>query len=187
MTEHPLKSPCGHWGKSLLLLGWLAFSVIFAGCAPRKTIIQPAAREKFDEEDYRLIWPLPIETTARVTSNFGARKDPLSGMRNFHTGVDLDGEPGTPVHAAGAGEVVFSGVSGSFGRLLIVDHGKGLTTYYGHCSRLLRERGDKVNRGQVIALIGATGRTTGPHLHFEVRKHGRPFDPFSLLPSLRHI
>ena len=169
------------------LLGWLAFFVIFTGCALRKTIIQPSAREKFDEEDYRLIWPLPIETTARVTSYFGARKDPLSGMRNFHTGVDLDGEPGTPVHAAGAGEVVFSGVSGSFGRLLIVDHGKGLTTYYGHCSRLLRERGDKVNRGQVIALIGATGRTTGSHLHFEVRKHGRPFDPFSLLPSLRHI
>ncbi|HLA39357.1 MAG TPA: M23 family metallopeptidase, partial [Candidatus Glassbacteria bacterium] len=113
--------------------------------------------------------------------------DPVSGMRSFHTGVDLDGETGTPIHAAGAGQVVYSGERAGYGLLIVIDHGRGLTTYYGHCARLLRKQANRVKRGEVIALIGASGRVTGSHLHFEIRKHGQPFDPLLILPKLKSI
>lgn len=145
----------------------------------------PVKVSELDSEDYRLVWPLPIITTARFTSTFGRRTDPITGMQRFHTGVDLDGVTGEAVHAAGAGEVVFSGERSGYGLLMIIDHGRGLTTYYGHCSRLLCKRGVRVNRGDIIARIGSTGRSTGSHLHFEARKHGRSFDPVLLLPKLK--
>ena len=159
--------------------------VFFHGCAGR--ILRPKAQEKvvFDESDRRLVWPLPIVSTARLTSRFGSRREPFTGRKQFHTGVDLDGEVGTPIHAAGAGQVTFGGRRSGYGVLLTIDHGRGLTTYYAHCSHLLVKAGDRVNRGQVVALMGRTGRVTGSHLHFETRKHGRPFDPFLLLPKLR--
>jgi len=156
-------------------------------CAVRKRMLPLREPVEFDKEDYRLIWPLPIVTTARFTSTYGRRKDPITGMSDFHTGIDIDGEKGTPVHASGAGKVVFNGWRRGYGLLLIIDHGNGLTTYYGHCSRLFVNRGDKVNRGQIVALMGDTGRTTGSHLHFETRKHGYPFDPCLLLPKLKKM
>jgi murein DD-endopeptidase MepM/ murein hydrolase activator NlpD len=140
-----------------------------------------------DSEDYRLIWPLPIVTTARITSVFGRRRHPVTGMQRFHSGIDLDGRTGDPVYAAGAGKIVFSGEQSGYGRLIIIDHGRGLTTYYGHCSRLLRTRGEIVNRGAIIAQIGNTGQSTGSHLHFETRKHGRQFDPLLVLPKLEKL
>ncbi|MFH1070139.1 MAG: M23 family metallopeptidase [Candidatus Glassbacteria bacterium] len=166
----------------------LILACLFAtGCGGAGRVPPPSKSVKLDDEDYRLVWPLPIVTVARLTSGFGSRTDPVSGMRSFHTGVDLDGETGTPVHAAGAGEVVYSGERSGYGLLIIVDHGRGLVTYYGHCSRLLRSRGKRVGRGEVIALIGDTGRTTGSHLHFETRKHGQPVDPLLLLPKLKAV
>ena len=83
--------------------------------------------------------------------------------------------------------VLPSGRRSGYGLLLIIDHSKGLTTYYGHCSRLLLQQGDRVSRGEVVALMGVSGRTTGSHLHFETRKHGRHFDPFLLMPELRKL
>lgn len=156
------------------------------GCGMlRRDIPVAASRVEFDEVDRRLVWPLPISTTARVTSRFGNRKDPLTGLQNFHTGVDLDGAIGTPVHASGQGTVSFAGFRRGYGNLLIIDHGNGLTTWYGHCSVIIVSNGAHVYRGRIVARVGNTGRTSGPHLHFETRKHGRPFDPFQLLPSLR--
>ncbi|MFC1544831.1 M23 family metallopeptidase, partial [Gemmatimonadota bacterium] len=131
--------------------------------------------------------PLPIVTTARITSTFGRRKDPITGMQRFHSGIDLDGETGDPVYAAGAGKVVFSGERSGYGKMIIIDHGHGLNTYYGHCSRLFTANGERVNRGAVIARIGSTGRSSGSHLHFETRKHGRQFDPLLTLPRLKKL
>ncbi|MFC1614331.1 M23 family metallopeptidase [Gemmatimonadota bacterium] len=160
-------------------------AMLILGCAGKVSRTKIAEKIDFDEQDRRLVWPLQVVSTSRLTSRFGSRKDPLSGRKDFHTGVDLDGDIGNPIHAAGAGKVVFGGKRGGYGVLLIIDHGRGLTTYYGHCSQLLVRTGDKVRRGQVVALIGKSGRVTGSHLHFETRKHGRPFDPFLLLPKLR--
>lgn len=184
---NPLKFGLRLGSKYFLLAWFVPVSVGLSGCGIGKTTPSVVRQVRFDKSDYRLIWPLPIITTARITSYYGDRKDPLDGMRTFHTGVDFDGEIGTPIHAAGAGKVIFSGRRSGYGLLLIIDHSKGLTTYYGHCSRLLLQRGDRVNRGQVIALMGASGRTTGSHLHFETRKHGRHFDPFLLMPKLRKL
>ena len=170
---------------------WPAVAVLLilaacAACGGRMKISGPQLKvSDFDSQDYRLIWPLPISTTARITSPFGRRKDPLSGMRRFHGGIDLDGETGDPIYAAGAGKVIYSGQRSGYGLLLIIDHGKGLNSYYGHCSKLLRSRGETVDRGSVIALIGSTGRSSGSHLHFETRKHGQPFDPALILPRLK--
>ncbi len=182
------------FGRLLLLGGrWQAFAVLLivaasAACGFRMKISGPQIKvSDLDSRDYRLIWPLPISTTARITSPFGRRRDPVSGMQRFHGGIDLDGETGDPIYAAGEGEVVFSGTRSGYGLLLIIDHGKGLNTYYGHCSKLLRSRGERVDRGSVIALIGSTGRSTGSHLHFETRKHGQPFDPALILPRLKKI
>ncbi|MEA1996240.1 MAG: M23 family metallopeptidase [Gemmatimonadota bacterium] len=167
---------------------WLILCLmLYPGCASRqagRTAVRPI---DFHQKDKRLVWPLPITTTARITSTFGRRKDPITGRVSFHYGVDLDGETGTPIHAAGEGKVTFNGWRKGYGLVIIIDHGKGLSTYYGHCSMLIPERGERVDRGQVIALMGSTGRSTGSHLHFETRKHGRPFDPVNLLPELRRI
>jgi murein DD-endopeptidase MepM/ murein hydrolase activator NlpD len=174
--------------REIVVSPWLVLiCLIISGCAARHTPLYLSRPVEFDKADYRLIWPLPIVTTARITSSFGKRKDPLTGMISFHTGVDLDGELGTAVHSSAKGRVVFGGQRQGYGLLLIIDHGNGLETYYGHCSRILCKRGDLVNRGQVVALMGATGRTSGNHLHFETRKHGQPFDPCQLLPKLKEI
>ena len=91
------------------------------------------------------------------------------------------------MHAAAMGVVQFSGSRSGYGLVIILDHGKGLTTYYAHCSKLLCQIGTEVNRGQIIALIGSSGRVTGSHLHFETRKFGKTFDPFLILPKLKSM
>ena len=168
--------------RSLMLL----LSLLVVSCAGGVRTPQIRVPD-FDSQDYRLIWPLPISTTARITSPFGRRKDPFTGMQRFHGGVDLDGVTGDPVYSAGAGEVIFSGERSGYGLMIIIDHGKGLNSYYGHCSKLLKSRGKKVNRGEIIALLGSTGRSSGSHLHFETRKHGQPFDPVLILPRLKKL
>lgn len=174
--------------RDMVIFPWsVLICLIISGCAARHTPLYVARQVEFDKVDYRLVWPLPIVTTARITSSFGKRKDPLTGMVSFHTGVDLDGELGTAVYSSGKGRVVFGGQRQGYGLLLIIDHGNGLETYYGHCARILCKRGDLVSRGQVVALMGATGRASGNHLHFETRKHGQPFDPCQLLPKLKEI
>ena len=171
--------------RILTISVFVLIMVFFHGCAGRISRPKAPGKVVFEESDRRLVWPLPIVSTARLTSRFGSRKQPLTGRKHFHTGADLDGEVGTPIHAAGAGKVTFSGRRSGYGVLLTIDHGRGLTTYYAHCSHLLVKTGDRVNRGQVVALMGRSGKVTGSHLHFETRKHGRPFDPFLLLPKLR--
>ena len=117
-----------------------------------------------------------------VTSEFGNRIDPISGRRDGHTGMDLGVPTGTPIRAALDGTVTLSKYYGSYGYCVMINHGSGLTTLYGHNSRLLVSVGQTVRAGDVISLSGATGRVTGPHLHFEVRVNGERTNPRYYLP-----
>jgi murein DD-endopeptidase MepM/ murein hydrolase activator NlpD len=119
----------------------------------------------------------PAAGPGAVTSGFGPRRDPLDGTDKYHTGVDLRAAEGSPIRVAGDGVVRNAGPRGGYGNAVEIDHGGGLTTLYGHASELLVKPGEKVSQGQPIALVGQTGRATGPHLHFEVRMNDRPVDP----------
>ena len=107
-----------------------------------------------------------------ITSNFGWRQHPILGTGRFHSGTDFGAEHGSPINAADSGTVYFCGlVNGGYGNAVIIDHGNGLTTLYGHASELYVVEGQGVQQGQAIAAVGSTGLSTGPHLHFEVRKN----------------
>lgn len=117
----------------------------------------------------RMSWPCPGHKT--ITSNYGPRICPYHG-RETHSGIDIGAGTGSTIVAAAAGTVVLSGYYGGYGKCVIINHGKGVYTLYGHCSSLLVGKGAKVKEGQKIAKVGSTGNSTGPHLHFEVRKGG---------------
>jgi len=114
---------------------------------------------------------------AYSSSSYGWRIDPLNGHRAFHEGLDFPASVGMPVYAAADGIVTTAVQTPDYGNLLKIDHGSGLETRYAHNSRLLVKSGDRVMKGQKIALIGSTGRSTGPHLHYEIRLNGNPLDP----------
>ncbi|MCL2016947.1 MAG: peptidoglycan DD-metalloendopeptidase family protein [Defluviitaleaceae bacterium] len=122
-----------------------------------------------------MAWPVPGHT--RVSSGYGNRTHPITRRPEFHTGVDIPAPSGTNIIAAESGFVIASGWRGGFGNTVIIDHGNGLTTLYGHNSRNLVSEGQWVNRGDVIARVGTTGISTGPHLHFEVRRNGSHISP----------
>jgi len=132
--------------------------------------------EQFGTEG--MIWPVD----ARINSGYGTRRHPIFGNMRMHTGVDMACPYGTHVHAAQDGVVVFSGWKGGYGNAVILDHGGGLGTLYAHNSSLEVRVGEMVNRGQVIAKVGSTGYSTGPHVHFEVRTNGQPVDPMPFMP-----
>ncbi|MDR3607603.1 MAG: M23 family metallopeptidase [Oligoflexia bacterium] len=116
------------------------------------------------------------------TSGFGVRHSPLGdGRVKMHEGMDIANREGTPVRAPADGIVIFAGIKSGYGNTLIIDHGYGLETWYGHTRRILVSKGQRVKKGDNIALLGNTGRSTGPHLHYEVRVHGTPIDPLSYI------
>ena len=116
--------------------------------------------------------------SGQITSRFGVKSSIRSSS---HTGLDIAASSGTPIKAAASGTVTFSGRKGSYGNLIVVSHGNGVETYYGHCSKLYYSAGTKVSQGQVIAAVGSTGNSTGPHLHLEVRKNGVAHNPQNYL------
>ncbi|MFN3551326.1 MAG: M23 family metallopeptidase, partial [Endomicrobiia bacterium] len=123
---------------------------------------------------------LPLFNT-KVTSNFGLRHHPIFGILKYHEGIDLKQRYGAAVRAACDGRVIFAGWAEGYGNLIILKHNKGYTTYYGHLSKIRVKKGQWVYKGQVIGNVGTTGWTTGPHLHFEVRKNGVPINPKKVL------
>ena len=128
--------------------------------------------------------PIGSGWESRVTSEFGSRIDPISHRPKNHTGMDMAVPTGTPLRAALPGTVTISKYNaGGYGYYVMIDHGSGLATLYGHCSSLLVQAGQTVEAGDIIALSGSTGRSTGPHLHFEVRVHGERTDPRKYLPK----
>jgi murein DD-endopeptidase MepM/ murein hydrolase activator NlpD len=123
------------------------------------------------------VWPV----RGWVTSHYGWRRSPKGGGTRLHTGLDIAAPIGTPIIAPADGHVVFAAYHSAYGYLVVVDHGYGITTKYAHTSRMLVEAGDRVMRGDLIARVGNTGRSTGPHLHFEVIKDGAPTNPMRYL------
>jgi murein DD-endopeptidase MepM/ murein hydrolase activator NlpD len=119
-----------------------------------------------------------------ITSGFGTRSDPFTGGRAHHLGIDFSARTGDPVLAAAGGVVSFAGVKSGYGNVVEVDHGNGYSTLYGHNSRLIVRVGDIVRAGQQLARAGSTGRSTGPHVHFEVHVNGRPVNPRRFLDKV---
>lgn len=126
-------------------------------------------------------------TTATYTSGYGVRSDPFRGSAAMHAGIDLAAPMGTPIYATADGVVDRAEWSGGYGNLVEIDHGRGLQTRFGHLSRILVHPGDHVARGQVIALMGSTGRSTGSHLHYEVRIDGHAVNPVPFLQSADYV
>lgn len=119
----------------------------------------------------------------KINNEFGFRRNPFGGRTyEFHSGMDIDGERGDLVVAPASGTVIKAGWSGGYGNMVEIDHGNGLTTRYGHMSRIDVEVGDTIVRGQLLGLVGSTGRSTGPHLHYEMRLNDRPINPRHFLP-----
>ena len=129
----------------------------------------------------------PVKTAA-FTSGYGVRSDPFRGAAAMHAGIDLAGPVGTPIYATADGVVSEAGYnSGGYGNLIKLDHGKGIETRYGHLSRLLVSPGQRVVRGQMIGRMGSTGRSTGSHLHYEVRIDGRAVNPIPFMKSTDYL
>jgi len=137
--------------------------------------VSRAAQALMNGGAYALAWPLP--ESVHITSPFGIRSHPILGGRRLHAGVDLGTSVGTPVRASGAGVVRRAGEDAANGRAIVLDHGGGVVTIYCHNDELLVRDGDHVQRGQIIARSGNTGRSTGPHLHYQLDLAGAPVDP----------
>jgi murein DD-endopeptidase MepM/ murein hydrolase activator NlpD len=123
------------------------------------------------------LWP----AYGRLSSRFGEREDPFNYSERFHAGIDIAADWGSDVLAAAEGTVITAGALSGYGKAVVVSHGHGLTTLYGHLSAAIAKEGQKIQKGQLIARVGSTGRSTGPHLHFEVRINGTPVDPLKYL------
>jgi murein DD-endopeptidase MepM/ murein hydrolase activator NlpD len=125
------------------------------------------------------IWPIH----GWLSAGYGMRRDPFTGGRDFHPGLDISADKGTPIFATAAGRVELAARTGDYGNLVVVDHGYGLVTRYGHLSKFAVWPGRKVKRGDVLGYVGSTGRATGPHLHYEVLSDGKLINPLQLLTS----
>jgi len=126
------------------------------------------------KETLPTLYPVDVPYTS---SSFGWRRDPFLGIRAFHKGLDFSAAHGEKIRSTGAGMVTMVGKGKNYGNFLKIKHGDGLETRYAHCSKILVKKGDIVEKNQVIALVGNTGRSTGPHLHYEIRLNGRALDP----------
>ncbi len=129
------------------------------------------------EQLFRFAWPVH----GRISSRYGSRLHPVYRRRMMHTGLDIAARSGTPIRAALGGRVKFVGWKGGYGRAIIVEHPNGYETLYGHCSKILVNRGQNVKRGEQIGKVGTTGVSTGPHVHFEVKKNGKRMNPEKVL------
>lgn len=188
MVLRPIKIFILIFSIGLALQGCSSFKEVFNGKdstyrhAKGKT---PAQKQGVAKQHYReapkyaknyLKWPL----TAPISSLYGKR------WGRFHDGIDIDGEAGDKIRAAAPGQVVYSGRLGSYGKLIVVKHPNGLFTAYAHNKKNLVKKGKKVKQGQVIAVVGNSGRATGSHLHFEVRDKKGTYNPLDLLPQHRY-
>jgi len=128
------------------------------------------------------IWPV----AGWLTSSFGSRHDPFNGEKSFHPGLDISADYGTPVIATADGKVVSAGANGEYGNMVVVDHGFGITTKYGHLSRIAVTGDQRIKRGDVLGYVGSTGRSTGPHLHYEIWMNDHLANPIELMGPQAH-
>jgi murein DD-endopeptidase MepM/ murein hydrolase activator NlpD len=155
-----------------------------SGETDRMTVYDLALTHR-SAEVARLPTTMPVTDFPYLTSSYGWRQHPLTGRYTVHEGLDFSAPPGTPILAAAGGVVVESSFHPSYGNMVEIDHGDGLMTRYAHAQALLVKRGDLIERGQLVARVGSTGRSTGPHLHFEVRLAGQALDPKLFLGAPR--
>ena len=139
--------------------------------------VEPSAGGGAASGSGAMVWPI----SGPITSEFGWRTHPITGDQRFHSGLDIGGDYGVPVCAAQAGTVTYAGWISGYGNTVIIDHGGGVTTLYGHNQSLAVGEGQSVAQGQVISYCGSTGNSTGPHCHFEVRQNGEPVSPYGYL------
>lgn len=144
-----------------------------------KIIADAQAKGELPQRSLSMIWPV---TGYWISSYYGTRLHPILGYPRFHSGIDYAADYNIPIKAAESGKVLSSGVNGGYGNCVIIDHGGGISTLYGHANKLLVKAGETVVKGQKIALVGSTGVSNGPHLHFEVRVNGQTQDPLKWLP-----
>jgi murein DD-endopeptidase MepM/ murein hydrolase activator NlpD len=141
------------------------------------------ALERYVERTRPMLLALPVRWPVRgpLNSRFGMRQSPWTGESEFHRGLDISAQRGTPVRAPASGVVAFAGNGGEYGNTVILDHGRDLRSLYGHLQEIKVKNGERIERGDVIALTGNTGRTSGPHLHYEIQVHGQAVDPRQFL------
>jgi murein DD-endopeptidase MepM/ murein hydrolase activator NlpD len=135
----------------------------------------------FDKKEFLAALPTRKPVVGRFTSGFGVRKSPIGGSVKMHEGLDIANAVGTTVQAPADGVVKWADPKPGYGTTLVLDHGYGLETWYGHLRRTLVRRGAKVKRGEAVAQLGTSGRSTGPHVHYEVHVNGIPIDPLSYI------
>ena len=140
-------------------------------------ILELAKNQEARMENIPAIQPVLNKDLKRMASGYGWRVDPVYHIRRFHEGMDFSAPIGTDIYATGNGVVTFSGWRQGYGETIEIDHGLGYSTRYAHCHKLFARVGKKVKRGDLIALVGNTGKSTGPHVHYEVHYNGRPIDP----------
>jgi murein DD-endopeptidase MepM/ murein hydrolase activator NlpD len=130
---------------------------------------------------------LPVQGAYRETSGFGYRSDPFTRKATFHEGTDLAAHTGAPIIAPAPGKVIHAGIKGSYGRTVEIDHGAGFKTRYGHMNSITVKVGQEVAIGQKLGTMGSTGRSTGPHLHYEIYFRGKSYDPLKFLRAGKHV
>ena len=129
----------------------------------------------------------PVRSRHRKSSRFGPRRDPFTGRLSQHNGFDFAAPTGTPIYASATGRVIMAGTLGAYGKMIKIRHDFGYDTLYAHLHKIRVDRGDVVERGDLIGDMGSTGRSTGPHLHYEIHKDGRPVDPINYLRAARYV
>jgi len=177
--------PSGALGPTATLGQMLAAPASGSVMAPAPvTLTSPAASVSAPAALSGTGFMSPVD--GEITSEFGPRTHPITGEHKMHEGLDFAAPHGTPIRAADAGTVTYAGVMGGYGNVVMVKHANGLQTLYAHTSSMDVSVGDKVGRGEVIARVGSTGMSTGPHLHFEVQRDGEAVDPERHLHRHRH-
>ena len=160
------------------IISFITLKTVLSDTAGQQVREMQQLSKQYQASNYPSIWPV----NGTITSNFGYRGNPIGGGTGFHEGVDIAVDYGTPVRVTASGKVTMAGWVDGYGNLVEVDHGGGFDTRYGHNSMLLVVVGQEVKTGDIISLAGSTGRSTGPHVHYEVRVNGTPTDPMLFLP-----
>lgn len=142
---------------------------------------------EFEKAMRSLPLAIPLQTAYRETSGFGYRSDPFNRRTAFHEGADLAAFTGAPILATAPGTVTYAGTKGGYGRVVEVDHGSGFKTVYGHMNSITVKQGQLVAIGSKLGTMGSTGRSTGPHLHYEIHFRGKSYDPIKFLRAGKHV
>jgi murein DD-endopeptidase MepM/ murein hydrolase activator NlpD len=170
-------TPQEDFGRTVAEYNFLQKNATSLSLAQQGLSLLPSRPGLGDETFTPSLWPV----TGQITASFGERLDPFSGEGEFHNGVDISASYGTPVHVSADGVIVAVETHPGYGRVVVVDHGFGMATWYGHLSDFKAQVSQKVHRGDVIGYSGTSGRSTGPHVHYEIRINGAPVNPWRYL------